>query len=188
MKLPHKFKIAVGGCPNNCVKPDLNDLGVIGQRVPVVDESLCRGCKICQVESGCPLKDAKVEEVNDERKLKIDKAACNHCGRCIGKCPFGAVREAETGYRIYIGGRWGKRVAHGQALEKIFTDKEEVMQVIEKAILFFRDEGITGERFADTIDRLGFSYVQDKLMSDELLRRKEEVIRAQKHLVGGATC
>ena len=30
--LPHKFKIAVGGCPNNCVKPDLNDLGIIGQR------------------------------------------------------------------------------------------------------------------------------------------------------------
>ena len=22
--LPHKFKIAVGGCPNNCVKPNLN--------------------------------------------------------------------------------------------------------------------------------------------------------------------
>ena len=32
--LPHKFKIAVGGCPNNCVKPDLNDLGIVGQRVP----------------------------------------------------------------------------------------------------------------------------------------------------------
>ena len=26
--LPHKFKIAVGGCPNNCVKPNLNDLGM----------------------------------------------------------------------------------------------------------------------------------------------------------------
>ena len=34
VKLPHKFKIAVGGCPNNCVKPDLNDLGIIGQRIP----------------------------------------------------------------------------------------------------------------------------------------------------------
>ena len=188
VKLPHKFKIAVGGCPNNCVKPDLNDLGVIGQRVPVVDESLCKGCKICQVENACPLKDAKVEEVNGERKLKIDKAVCNHCGRCIGKCPFGAVREAETGCRVYIGGRWGKKIAHGKALDKIFTDKEEVLQVIEKAILFFRDEGITGERFADTIDRLGFEYVQDKLMSDELLVRKEEVIKAQKHLAGGATC
>ena len=30
--LPHKFKIAVGGCPNNCVKPNLNDVGIIGQR------------------------------------------------------------------------------------------------------------------------------------------------------------
>ena len=27
VKLPHKFKIAVGGCPNNCVKPNLNDFG-----------------------------------------------------------------------------------------------------------------------------------------------------------------
>ena len=27
VQLPHKFKIAVGGCPNNCVKPDLNDSG-----------------------------------------------------------------------------------------------------------------------------------------------------------------
>ena len=41
--LPHKFKIAVGGCPNNCVKPDLNDLGIIGQRVPLFDFSKCRG-------------------------------------------------------------------------------------------------------------------------------------------------
>ena len=33
--LPHKFKIAVGGCPNNCVKPNLNDVGIIGQRIPM---------------------------------------------------------------------------------------------------------------------------------------------------------
>ena len=50
VKLPHKFKIAVGGCPNNCVKPDLNDLGIIGQKVPWVDLEKCRGCRICQVE------------------------------------------------------------------------------------------------------------------------------------------
>lgn len=24
VKLPHKFKIGVGGCPNNCIKPGLN--------------------------------------------------------------------------------------------------------------------------------------------------------------------
>ena len=54
--LPHKFKIAVGGCPNNCVKPDLNDLGVVGQRVPELEAENCRGCKVCQVENACPIK------------------------------------------------------------------------------------------------------------------------------------
>ena len=34
VKLPHKFKIAVGGCPNNCVKPDLNDVGHRGPAGP----------------------------------------------------------------------------------------------------------------------------------------------------------
>lgn len=34
VKLPGKFKIAVGGCPNNCVKPDLNDIGVVGAILP----------------------------------------------------------------------------------------------------------------------------------------------------------
>ena len=39
------------------------------------------------------------------------------------------------------------------------------MDVIEKAILLFRDEGISGERFADTVARLGFDYVNEKLLS-----------------------
>ena len=29
--LPHKFKIGVGGCPNSCVKPSLNDVGIEGR-------------------------------------------------------------------------------------------------------------------------------------------------------------
>ncbi|MDV0446850.1 Nitrite reductase [NAD(P)H] [Methanosarcinaceae archaeon Ag5] len=29
---PAKVKIAVGGCPNNCVKPDLNDIGIVAKR------------------------------------------------------------------------------------------------------------------------------------------------------------
>ena len=156
VKLPHKFKIAVGGCPNNCVKPDLNDLGIIGQRIPQVDMEKCRGCKICRVEKNCPINVAKVVD----GKIVIDENACNHCGRCIGKCPFNAFEDYTNGYRIYIGGRWGKKVAQGRYLEKVFTDKEEVLSVVEKAILLFREQGITGERFADTVARIGFENVQ----------------------------
>ena len=34
VKLPGKFKIGVGGCPNNCIKPNLNDIGVAGAILP----------------------------------------------------------------------------------------------------------------------------------------------------------
>ena len=160
VKLPHKFKIAVGGCPNNCVKPNLNDLGIIGQKVPVVDTEKCRGCKTCQVAKNCPVKAASVVD----GKVYMDPAACNSCGRCDGKCPFGAISYT-PGFRVYIGGRWGKKIAHGIPLTRLFTSEEEVLEVVEKAICLFRDEGIAGERFADTIARLGFDYVNQKLTS-----------------------
>lgn len=180
VSLPHKFKIAVGGCPNNCVKPNLNDLGIIGQRIPSVDLAKCRGCKVCQVENTCPIKIAKVVD----GKVVIDPSQCNHCGRCIGKCPFGVIDEEATGYKVYVGGRWGKKVAQGRELSKIFTSEEEVIDLVEKAILFFRDEGISGERFADTINRLGMDYVEDKLLHATI--DKEKIM--EKNVVGGATC
>lgn len=180
VSLPHKFKIAVGGCPNNCVKPNLNDLGIIGQRLPEIDLSKCKGCKKCQVQNNCPIKVAKMED----GKIQIAPEQCNHCGRCVDKCPFGAVTESMTGYKIYIGGRWGKKVAEGRPLDKIFTSEEEVIDVVERAILFFRDEGISGERFADTIARLGFDYVQDKLLNSKI--DKKQIL--EKTVVGGATC
>lgn len=172
VKLPHKFKIAVGGCPNNCVKPDLNDLGIVGQRVPAFDADKCRGCGKCQIEKVCPVGAAHVVD----GKLFADPEICNHCGRCVGKCPFHARDNSTYGYRVYIGGRWGKKTAHGIPLEKIFTSKEEVLDIVEKSILLFRDQGIAGERFADTIRRIGFDQVQTQLLGNDLLERKAEII------------
>ena len=182
--LPHKFKIAVGGCPNNCVKPDLNDLGIIGQLIPSFDEDSCNGCKKCAIEKVCSVGAAKVVD----GILEIDKEVCNNCGRCVGKCTFDAIEDGTYGYKIYIGGRWGKKVAQGRPLSKIFTDKEEALSVIEKAILLFREQGKTGERFSQTIDRLGFENVEAQLLSDEILGRKEEILSANLHTAGGATC
>ena len=160
VRLPHKFKIAVGGCPNNCVKPDLNDLGVIGQRVPSHDLSKCRGCKVCQIEKACPIGASRL----GESRLDWNEEMCNHCGRCVGKCPFGVVGEEKCGYAVYIGGRWGKRTAQGRMLAHVFTSEEEVLEVIERALTLFRDEGNAGERFSDTVSRLGFENVQNRLL------------------------
>ena len=159
-------------------------MGIVGQMIPNVDEDMCNGCKKCQVETACPMKAAKMEDGT----IAIDAETCNNCGRCIASCPFDVIEDGTPGYRIYIGGRWGKKVAHGQPLSKIFTTEEELLDTVEKAILLFREQGKTGERFADTIARIGFEEVEKQLLSNEILERKQEILDAQLHLVGGATC
>ena len=170
--LPHKFKIAVGGCPNNCVKPNLNDLGIVGALAPQFKVAECRGCKKCMMEAACPMHASKVVD----GKLFIDPAICNRCGRCVGKCVFHCNDEGLQGYKVYVGGRWGKKFAHGKLLDKLFTDQEEVLSLVEKSILLFKDQGVAGERFADTINRIGFDKAQELLLGDELLQRKDEIL------------
>ena len=173
VKLPHKFKIACGGCPNNCAKPDLNDLGIIGQRIAQIDPDACKGCKKCKIAEGCPMKAASV--VNG--KISIDPAICNNCGRCAGKCPFGVFGEGTPGWKVYLGGRWGKKVGRGIPLNTIFTEEEAVLKVVEKTILFYREQGLPGERLADTIERIGFEQVEQQLLSDDILARKEAILK-----------
>lgn len=172
VKLPHKFKIAVGGCPNNCAKPDLNDLGIVGQHICHFDAEKCHGCSHCIMSDSCPLGAIKLSggvAVTDEN-------ICNNCGRCINECPFHANDEYETAYRIYIGGRWGKRTSIGKPLSVLLKNEEEVYNVIESAILFFKENGNKKERFADLVARIGFENVEKQLLSGELLARKEEII------------
>ena len=173
VKLPHKFKIAAGGCPNNCVKPDLNDLGIIGQRIKQIDPDKCRGCKKCRIEAGCPMKAVSVVD----GKAIVNESVCNNCGRCAGKCPFDAFGEGQQAWKVCIGGRWGKKVGQGTPLGKLFTSEEEVLSVIEKTILFYRENGQPGERFADTIARLGFEHVEKEILSDDILARKDEILK-----------
>lgn len=179
--LPHKFKIAVGGCPNNCVKPDLNDIGVIGQRVPKINTDACRGCAKCGVTEACPMGAASVTD----GKIQIDNSICNNCGRCVGQCPFKIADESETMYKIYIGGRWGKKVRMGSPLTKLFT-REEALNVVEKAILLFKSKGISGERFGQTVDRIGVEKAEKMLVADHLLKNKEEILEIV--TIAGAKC
>jgi len=135
------------------------------------DLDACRGCKKCQVELTCPIKIAHVENG------KLMTEGCNNCGRCLGKCPFHVCDEFETGYRIYIGGRWGKRVAQGKALDVILTREEDVIALVEKCILLFKEQGKPGERFADTVNRIGFEKAQQMLLSRDILQRKDEILK-----------
>lgn len=170
VKLPHKFKIAVGGCPNNCVKPDINDLGIIGQRMPCIKDEKCVGCGICA--KLCPMGAIEIKNRKAVRNTEI----CNNCGRCIPSCKTGAIDAVKSGCSLYIGGRWGKKVARGQRLDKIFENEEDVLSAVEKTILFYKENGKPGERFADTISRVGFDRAEKEILNDDILSRKSSIL------------
>ena len=174
VKLPHKFKIAVGGCPNNCVKPDLNDLGIVGQRVPMADLTKCRGCAKCQVEMACPIHVAKVQD----GLLHIDPEICNHCGRCKGKCPFGVTPAVdEPVFAVFVGGTWGKHTRMGTRLSRYYK-REELDALVEKTILWFRENAFVKERLGAAIDRVGVDAFEAAIATDDLLLRKDAILAA----------
>ena len=179
--LPHKFKIAVGGCPNNCVKPDLNDIGIVAIQSPGLILDNCRGCAKCGAVETCPIGAATVED----GKIHINTSLCSSCGKCIGKCYFSALEGLEVRYKVYVGGRWGKQVRQGSLLSKPVSETE-ALDMIEKAILLFKREGKNGERFSDTIERLGMDTVESVLHRCELLDNKKDILGMQP--AGGVKC
>lgn len=182
--LPHKFKIAVGGCPNNCVKPGLNDFGVYGQSVPEQNLNKCRNCVKCAVIERCPVHCVSRGAAG---KIVINKDACTNCGKCISACPLHSISEKERGYAVVIGGIWGKTQRLGTNIGGVYSE-DEVMKLIEKAILLYRELGKTGERFGRTIDRVGVDEFIRQLKSDEVLSRKDAILAMAAKAKGGASC
>lgn len=175
VKLPHKFKIAVGGCPNSCMKPSLNDFGVEGRRIPMFDGDRCRVCRTCQVEAGCP---SKAISRGADGRPEIDEKLCRKCGVCIEKCPFQAIRQdGEMRYQIFVGGTWGRSARMGTKLNRLATE-EEILPLLEKTLLWFKENAYEKERLGKAIDRVGVEQMQRALLSDELLNRKEEILAA----------
>ena len=170
--LPHKFKIAVGGCPNSCMKPSINDFGIEGHKVPLYNAEECKGCKVCAVEKACPMKAAALKD----GKLAIDEELCLTCGVCTGKCPFKAVaHESKTMYKIYVGGTWGKRTRMGTSLSRL-VEEDEVMPILEKTLLWFRENAYAKERLGLAIDRIGADKLEEALFGNDLLERKDEIL------------
>lgn len=86
----------------------------------------------CAIEAACPNGVAKVVD----GKITIRRDAVPTLWSLCRKMSVPYNCNGIYGYKIYIGGRWGK-ISRGKSLSKIFASKEEALNVIEKAILFF---------------------------------------------------
>lgn len=159
IQLPHKFKIGIGGCPNSCMKPSLNDVGIEGVKEFNYDINKCHGCKTCQVIESCPSKAVTIEN----NKAIIDYTKCSKCGVCVGKCPFDAFsKDGKSMCKIYVGGTWGKTQRIGTPLNSLY-EIEEIPTIIEKIMFWYKENGKPKERLGATIDRIGLEALESQL-------------------------
>lgn len=156
--LANRFKICVGGCPNSCMKPSLNDFGIEGHKVPEYDSSRCHSCKVCQIEKHCPSRAISFVE----GKVHVEKEQCRTCGVCRNKCPFHVFREdVETRFQIYLGGTWGRNSHMALPYPRLIS-REEIFPLLDKTLVWYRDHAVGKERFGLTLERVGFDkYVED---------------------------
>lgn len=158
MDLPHKFKIGITGCRNNCLKAEENDLGIKGGLNPKYDQNLCTYCGLCQAV--CPVKAIDVD--NKTKTLTFNEDKCIYCGKCASSCPTDAW-IAENGYITSFGGLYGNNIAFGKNLIPLIKDKETLFRVVDTTIEFFKENAHQGERFKFALDRIGIDKLKNKL-------------------------
>lgn len=175
---PHKFKIGISGCPNNCSKPIENDVGVMGGVLPGWSSDSCISCKLCV--SICP---GKAIGQTDEGLL-LDRDKCLLCGLCINNCPTSAWKAEKTGYILYLGGTMGKKPRLGTKAAALIESKEELLQYIRKAFEYYLAHGLKKERFGHTLDRIGlhkaFSEILGSGAGEKTVSASETAARAVK--------
>lgn len=175
---PHDFhfKIAVTGCPNDCIKAHMQDFGIICLTEPQYDESRCISCNACV--NVCK---KKVTGALKDENFRIVRNAdlCIGCGECVLKCPTQAMFRSEKRYfRMVIMGRTGKK---NPRLAEIFidwADEDSVVQIIKNTYKYvdrYIDRTLPKEHIGYIVDRTGYPAFRDMVLEGVTLGPKTKV-------------
>ena len=105
---PHKFKLAVSGCPRNCAEATIKDFGVV----------------------------------------------------CV-----------DSGYELHVGGNGGVKVRATDFLCSVKTP-EEVLEYCAAFLQIYREEAHYLERTAPWVERIGLSYIKQRVVDDAESRKQ----------------
>jgi dissimilatory sulfite reductase (desulfoviridin) alpha/beta subunit len=147
----HKFKVAFSGCPFDCPKAAINDVGFIGAVKPELSQEECIGCGLCT--NSCS---EGAIEMGENDKPVYYPGKCVHCGDCIRVCPAAAWKEEKKGYSVFIGGKWGRRPLVGTRYA-VFLPAERVVDFVTALLDWYREraEGLGRIRLGDVIVKTG---------------------------------
>lgn len=177
---PNNFhiKIAVTGCPNDCVKAHSQDFGIIAICEPEYDYDACIGCEACEkacrrkVTGALSMRNGKV--VRDERR-------CIGCGECVLVCPTAAwTRKPVKLYRLLIMGRTGRRNPRLAMPFLNWVTEDVVVKVITNTIPYI-DRHIlrclAKEHIGYIVDRTGYDVFRTEVLEGVELNPEAKVAK-----------
>ncbi len=172
----YHLKIAITGCPNDCAKVWVQDIGIIGLTVPKHEAGRCIGCEACfkRCKTFC------FGSIKMQDRLPVrDAKTCVYCGECILSCPTMAWSRQGVMYKIVIGGRTGKKeVRLARPFLDFVSDIGVIFKLIENTFKFidrYIDRSLKKEHLGYIIDREGFSRYGNFVLKDVSLNKEATV-------------
>jgi dissimilatory sulfite reductase (desulfoviridin) alpha/beta subunit len=147
----HKFKVGFSGCPHDCPKAAINDVGFVAAALPGWDGENCLMCGLC---SGTCREGAIVPGEDDRPTFLAEH--CLYCGDCVKVCPAEAWQVAKEGYSVYAGGKWGRRPMVG-TLVATFLPANQVVPLIREILAWYQEqaEGLGRIRLGEVLLKKG---------------------------------
>ncbi|WBW96106.1 sulfite reductase subunit C [Oceanirhabdus sp. W0125-5] len=156
---PNDFhvKIALTGCPNDCIKARMHDFGIIGMTLPEYEKERCVSCNRC-VDKCEKLSTGALKM--DNYKIVRDHDKCIGCGECVLNCPTNAwTRNENKFYRLAIMGRTGKKNPRLAEDFILWVDEESIIKIIKNTYDYideYIDRSLPKEHIGYIVDRTGF--------------------------------
>ncbi len=171
----YHVKIAVSGCPNDCIKAHMQDVGVLGMVEPQYNPDRCISCGAC-VKNCRQRSSGALEMVNF--RVERDVSRCLGCGECVLVCPNSAWTRGGTYYRVLIMGRTGKRNPRLARTFMQWVSEEAVLGMIANLYRYIErhiDRSQPKEHVGYIVDRTGYQVFRDEVLEGVDLGEKARV-------------
>lgn len=176
----YHVKVAVTGCPNDCIKARMNDFGVLGMTEPQYESHRCISCGAC-------VKNCKKRVTGALRmenfKVERDHEKCLGCGECVNKCPTNAwTRSDKKYYKLVIMGRTGKKNPRIAEDFIKWIDEDSIIKIILNTYKYVdkyieKDAPNGKEHVGYIVDRTGYQIFKDFVLEGINLPDKAEVAK-----------